>query len=94
MARTLPPPAKWRPDGAESESPGSHPAIQTSANRELTMRWNLDTTERWAELVRFAVKCAFTANIIMLAVFSIWFTAMLLWRLQQYFWKCWLGHPW
>jgi len=58
------------------------------------MRWTVNLTERWADVIRFAIKCAFGVNIILLAIFSIWFTALLLWRLLQFLWRSWLGHPW
>jgi len=51
-------------------------------------------TEKWAEAVRVAIKSAFAVNIAMFAVFSVWFTALVLWRVHQYLWKCLFGHPW
>lgn len=58
------------------------------------MRWNVNMTEKWAEAVRVAIKSAFAVNIAMFAVFSVWFTALVLWRVHQYLWKCLFGHPW
>jgi hypothetical protein len=60
----------------------------------MTMRWTVNITERWADLLRFAVKAAMIFNGIMLAAFSVWFTAIFLWRLLQFVWKAWLGHRW
>lgn len=57
------------------------------------MRWTVNITERWADVIRFALKCAFVVNLAMLAVFSVWFTALVLWRVHQYLWRVWLGHP-
>ena len=58
------------------------------------MRWTVNITERWADLLRFAVKSAMIFNGIMLAAFSVWFTAMFLWRLHAYLWRVWLGGEW
>ena len=37
---------------------------------------------------------AFVLNILMLAVFSVWFTTVFLWRLHRYLTRVWLGHDW
>ena len=58
------------------------------------MRWTANITDRWGELLRFALKFAFIVNLMMFAIFSVWFTAMFLWRLSQYLRATWLGHPW
>jgi hypothetical protein len=60
----------------------------------VTVRWTFNKAEDWGALLRFALKVAFFLNMMMLAVFSVWFTAMLLWRLCQYLRRTWLGHPW
>jgi hypothetical protein len=60
----------------------------------MTMRWAASLSERWTDLIRFALKCAFVVNLVMLAVFSVWSTALFLWRFHQYLWKAWLGHAW
>ena len=60
----------------------------------MTMMWNIDITQRWGELIRFALKVAFILNVLMLAVFSVWFTSLFLWRLHQYLARVWLGHDW
>ena len=58
------------------------------------MRWTITSTQHWAELVRFAVKCAFALNVVMFAIFSVWLTAVLLYRLAEYLWKSVFAHPW
>ncbi len=58
------------------------------------MRWTLNITERWTDLIRFGIRCAFVVNLLMLAAFSVWFTALFFWRFHQYLWKTWLGHQW
>ncbi len=58
------------------------------------MQWNVNITERWGEIIRFALKAAFLLNVVMLAVFSVWFTGRLLWRLHQYLARAWFGYPW
>lgn len=58
------------------------------------MRWTVNSTQHWTDLIRFGLKCVFVVNLMMLVVFSLWFTALFLWRFHQYLWKAWLGHPW
>ena len=58
------------------------------------MRWRIDSTERWAELLRFAVRAILAFNCFVLAIFSIWFTAMFLFRFGQFLTRTWLGHAW
>jgi hypothetical protein len=58
------------------------------------MQWKVDITQHWGELIRFTLKVAFVLNILMLAVFSVWFTTVFLWRLHRYLARVWLGHDW
>ncbi len=58
------------------------------------MRWTNSSTEKWADLLRLALKFVLVINAFMFAVFSVWFTAMFLWRLCRYLLRAWLGHPW
>ncbi len=58
------------------------------------MRWSLDKNERWAQVIRFSLKCVLVLNLLMFSLFSVWFTALFLWRFHQYLWRTWLGHPW
>jgi hypothetical protein len=58
------------------------------------MRWKINFTDHWSDVLRFALRTVFVLNIFMLAVFSVWFTAIFLARLGQYLMRTWFGHPW
>lgn len=58
------------------------------------MRWTIINTDRWADWLRFAIKAALILNGIMFAGFSVWFSAVFLWRFLQFLWRIWFSHPW
>jgi len=58
------------------------------------MRWKLNPSEVWINRIRVTLRSVFAVNLALLAIFSVAFTALFLWRLLQFSWKTWLGHPW
>jgi hypothetical protein len=58
------------------------------------MRWTSNITDHWADVLRFFVRAVFILNGLMLAAFSVWFTARFLWRLHRYLGRVWFGHEW
>ena len=56
-------------------------------------RWKLRVTDNIADWVRFAIGMVFKANIVLLAVWTVWFTACFGYRFSQFLWRTWLSNP-
>ena len=58
------------------------------------MRWTTNITDKFADWLRFSIRATLILNGIMLAIFSVMFMAMFLWRFFQFLWRVWFSHPW
>ena len=58
------------------------------------MRWRQSIIDALSDALRFLIKFALILDGIMVSVFSIWFTAMFLWRLHEWLLRVLFGSPW